>query len=78
MPKRDLSADQRATLGAATSAQRKFGRAHATYERALHDRTVAIRAALDAGVSYGQLAQALGLPRATVQKAAKLRGQRKR
>jgi DNA-directed RNA polymerase specialized sigma24 family protein len=76
MTKRELSADQRAAIGAAKRAQRKFERAHATYERTLHDRTLAIRGALDAGVSYGELAAALGLHRGTVQ-AAMLRERRR-
>ena len=67
---RDFSDAQLAALAAAGEAQRVFERARLDYERASDERAAALRAALDAGLSYGGLADAFGWSRSTAQAAA--------
>ncbi len=67
---RELTADQRAALNAARKAQRQFERAQVGYERASDERAAAFRAALEAGMTYGELASEFGVPRGSIQAAA--------
>jgi hypothetical protein len=63
------NAEQAAALERARKAQRQFEQAQLGLDRASHGRAVAFRAALDAGLTYGQLADAFGWARSSVQAA---------
>src|SRR5690242_12730953 len=63
----ELNAEQIAALDTARKAQRRFERAQLGYEAALQERTAAFRAARDADLSWGELADAFGWTRSTAQ-----------
>jgi DNA-directed RNA polymerase specialized sigma24 family protein len=72
------TADQRTALAVARQAQRKFERAEAAYRRASDERAQAFTAALEAGWTYRELADAFGWPhRSNVQAAAEGRTRRR-
>ena len=58
-----LTPAQAATLAVARRAQGRFERAQQAADRASDERAAAFRAALDAGMMYGQLADAFGWTR---------------
>ena len=64
-----LTPAQAATLAVARRAQGRFERAQQAADRASDERAAAFRAALDAGMTYGQLADAIGWTQARVQSA---------
>jgi len=64
---REPNADQATALDAARTAQQRFERAQLAYEAASDERAAAFRAALDAGLTYGELATAFGWSRSRIQ-----------
>jgi DNA-directed RNA polymerase specialized sigma24 family protein len=64
-----LDTEQTAALDVARKAQRRFERAQRAVDTATDERAAAVRAALKAGISYGELASAFGWPRSSVQSA---------
>src|SRR5262249_11075551 len=56
----ELNAEQAVALDAARAAQRQFERAQREYETASDDRAAAFTAALEAGITYGELGAAFG------------------
>jgi hypothetical protein len=65
-----LSPAQAAALAVARRAQDRFERAQQAADRASDERADAFRAALDAGMTYGQLADAFGWTRSRTEAAA--------
>ena len=59
-PPGQLTPAQAAALAVARRAQDRFERAQEAADRASDERAAAFRAALDAGMTYGQLADAFG------------------
>jgi hypothetical protein len=75
MPRKppEFTAAQRKALDAARKAQRRFERAQDAYDRALDERVIAFQAALESGITYGELADAFGWQRSSVQAASRKR-----
>jgi hypothetical protein len=75
MPRKpsEFTTEQRRAFDAARTAQRRFERAQDAYDRALDERVVAFRAALESGITYGELADAFGWQRSSVQAASRKR-----
>jgi hypothetical protein len=65
----ELTARQAKALKAARDADDRFEEAEADYKRASDERAAVLDAALAAGITYGELANALGCSRSRVQAA---------
>jgi hypothetical protein len=65
----ELTARQRKALKAARDAEDRFEEAQADYRRASDERTAVLDAALATGITYGELANALGWSLSRVQAA---------
>jgi hypothetical protein len=65
----ELTARQAKALKAARDAEDRFEEAQADYRRASDERTAVLDAALATGITYGELANALGWSRSKVQAA---------